>query len=129
MIDLQAGASSASSGGKGHASVTRGLAEFHARRPVLVTATGEAILALPVEGLDRQRLYEFAALCAPIIPRLIITEWRALALGLKASTPMALALSAGADAHRILALVADASADRAPAARPPRRAAIAALPL
>jgi len=36
----------------------------------------------------------------------------ALALGLKASTPMALALSAGDDAHRILALVADANADR-----------------
>jgi GTP cyclohydrolase II len=129
MIEIPTGARSALFGGKGHTSVSRGLAEFHARRPVLVTATGEAMLALPVEGLDRQRLYEFAALCAPIIPRLIITEWRALALGLKASTPMALALSAGDDAHRILALVADASADRVPAARPASRAAIAAIQL
>lgn len=129
MIDLQTGAGSALFGGKGHTSVSRGLSEFHGRRPVLFTARDEATLALPVEGLDGQRLSEFAALCRPAVPRLIITEWRALALGLEASTPMALALSAGDDADRILALVADATADRVPTARPASRAAVAAIEL
>jgi GTP cyclohydrolase II len=129
MIDIQTGAGSALFGGKGHTSVSRGLAEFHGRRPVLFTARDEAILALPVEGLDGRRLSEFTALCAPIISRLIVTEWRALALGLEASTPMALTLSAGDDARRILALVTDATADRVPAAKPASRAAIAAIQL
>jgi len=129
MIDLQTGAGSALFGGKGHTSVSRGLSEFHGRRPVLFTARDEATLALPVEGLDGQRLSEFAALCRPAVPRLIITEWRALALGLEASTPMALALAAGDDADRILALVADATADRVPTARPASRAAVAAIEL
>jgi hypothetical protein len=35
-----------------HQGVSRGLGEFHGRRPVLITATGEAVLVLPVEGLD-----------------------------------------------------------------------------
>jgi GTP cyclohydrolase II len=129
MIDVQTGASSALFGEKGHTSVSRGLGEFHARRPVLFTATGEAMLALPVEGLNKQRLSEFNTLCTPVVPRLIVTEWRALALGLEASTPMALTLSAGDDAHRILALVTDATADYVPAARPASRAAIAAIQL
>src|ERR1700710_1981991 len=84
-----------------HTHVPRGLGEFHARRPVLITARDEAMLALPVEGLDRLRLAEFRALCGPIEPNLIITERRALALGLDASTPMALPLPAGADANTI----------------------------
>jgi len=129
MMDVQTGAGSALFGKWGHTRVSRALGEFHGRRPVLVTATGEAILALPVEGLDRQRLSEFTALCGPSVPRLIITEWRALALGLDASTPMALPLSAGDDATTILALVTDATADRVPAATPASRAASAAIEL
>ena len=129
MMDVQTGAGSALFGKWGHTRVSRALGEFHGRRPVLVTATGEAILALPVEGLDRQRLSEFTALCGPSVPRLIITEWRALALGLDASTPMALPLSAGDDATTILALVTDATADRVPTATPASRAASAAIEL
>ena len=53
-------------GTKGQISVNRGVAEFHARRPVLITGRGETLLALPVEGLDAQRLAEFVALCAPV---------------------------------------------------------------
>jgi len=56
MSEVQTGASSALFGSWGHTSVSRGLGEFHGRRPVLFTATGEAVLALPVEGLDGQRL-------------------------------------------------------------------------
>ena len=63
------------------------------------------------------------------MPQLIITERRALALGLDASTPMALKLSADDDAQTILALVADATNDHVPAARPANRAAAAAIQL
>jgi GTP cyclohydrolase II len=129
MSELQMGASSALFGSRGHTSVSRGLGEFHGRRPVLITATGEAVLALPVEGLDGQRLAEFMALCGPTVPRLIITERRALALGLDASTPMALPLSAGDDANAILALVTDATSERIPAAKPASWAAAAAIQL
>jgi GTP cyclohydrolase II len=129
MSELQMGASPALFGSRGHTSVSRGLGEFHGRRPVLITATGEAVLALPVEGLDGQRLAEFMALCGPIVPRLIITERRALALGLDASTPMALPLSAGDDANAIIALVTDATSERIPAAKPASWAAAAAIQL
>jgi hypothetical protein len=70
MNEAQTAASSALFGSRRHTSVSRGLGEFHGRRPVLFTATGEAVLALPVEGLDRQRLFEFMALCAPVMPQL-----------------------------------------------------------
>jgi GTP cyclohydrolase II len=84
MNEAQTGASSALFGSRRHTRVSRGLSEFHGRRPVLFTATGEAVLALPVEGLDRQRLFEFMALCGPVAPQLIITERRALAKAARA---------------------------------------------
>ncbi len=93
-------------GTKGQISVSRGLAEFHARRPVLVIASGEMLLTLPVDGLDAQRLAAFIALCDPAAPQLVITARRALALGINAATPVALQLSAGESANAILALVA-----------------------
>lgn len=87
------------------------------------------MLALPVEGLNAQRLGEFTALCGPAVPRLIVTQRRALALGLNASTPMALSLSADDDANSILSLVTDATADRALPAEPASPAAAAAIQL
>jgi GTP cyclohydrolase II len=129
MNEVQTGASSALFGGQGHTSVSRGLGEFHGRRPVLITSEGEAVLALPVEGLDGRRLAEFRALCGSTMPRLIITERRALTLGLDASAPMALNLVAGDSAQTILALVTDATNDHVPAARPANRAAAAAIQL
>ena len=129
MTEVQTRASSALFGGTGHTSVSRGLGEFQGGRPVLISATGQAVLALPVEGLDAQRLAEFMTLCRPVVPRLVITERRALALGLDASTPMALPLSAADDANTILSLVTDATNDRAPAAKPASWAAGAAIQL
>lgn len=114
-------------GTKGQIGVNRGLGEFHARRPVLVTGGGEALLALPVEGLDAQRLSEFRALCAPAVPRLVITEQRALTLGLEATTPVALQLSANHDAGAILRLVAEATVDCALPVKPAGAAASAAV--
>jgi GTP cyclohydrolase II len=79
-----------------HLSVSRALSELQARRPIRVEAPGEVLFALPVEGLDDQRLNEFVALCSPNAPELIVTQQRAHAIGIEASTPMALPLSGGA---------------------------------
>jgi len=129
MSEVQTGASSALFGSRGHTGVTRGLGEFHGRRPVFVTAGGEAVLALPVEGLDGQRLAEFMALCGPVAPQLVITRRRALALGLDATAPMALALPASGGANAILALVTDATNENIPAAKPASWAAAVAVQL
>jgi GTP cyclohydrolase II len=99
-------------GTNGQIGVNRGVAEFHARRPVLLTGGGEALLALPVEGLDVQRLVEFMMLCAPVVPRLVITMRRALELGLDSTTPVALQLAADVGVARVLALVAGNKIDR-----------------
>ena len=129
MSTVQTSVASTLFGTNGQTSVSRGLAEFHARRPVLVTGAGETLLTLPVEGLDAQRLAEFVTLCAPAVPRLVITARRALALGLAATTPMALKLKAGDDADTILALVADAKIDGAFDVKPAGLAAAAAIQL
>ncbi|HZP68800.1 MAG TPA: GTP cyclohydrolase II RibA [Pseudolabrys sp.] len=129
MHSVRTGVSPVLFGSKGHVSVSRGLAEFHGRRPVLITAQTEVLLALPVEGLDKLRLKEFAALCAPHAPRLIVTARRAIALGLDARTPMALLLSPQDDVASIESLVGDASCDRIPAATQAGPAAAAAIQL
>jgi len=132
MSAFRTSASSKLFGSKGHTSVSRGLAEYHARRPVLinwVNGVSETLLTLPVEGLDAQRLGEFLTLCAPAVPELIITAQRALALGINASTPMALQLSSGADARSILALVGNTGSERVPPARPAGHFAAAAIQL
>src|SRR5450830_970313 len=112
MCAVRANVGSALFGKEGQIGVNRGLGEFHAGRPVLISGGGETLLTLPVEGLDAQRLAEFVALCAPVVPRLVITARRALALGLDATTPVALNFTAGLDVDIILALVADAKIDR-----------------
>ena len=91
-----------------HLNVSRALSELQARRPIRVEAPGEVLFALPVEGLDDQRLHEFMALCSPNAPDLIVTQQRARAIGIEASTPMALPLPEGARARDIFVLAADA---------------------
>lgn len=91
--------------------VGRGLAEFRAGRPVVMTSGAETLLCLPVEGLDKERLAAFRALCTPIAPRLVLTSLRARSIGIESSEPVALELMADADANTILALVADATSD------------------
>ncbi len=109
--------------------VGRGLAEFRAGRPVLVTSGRETLLTLPVEGLDAPRLAAFVALCAPMRPRLVITASRARSLGLHATESVALDLPADFDATTILTLVAEAKADHTFLAEPVGAAAIAAIDL
>ena len=129
MNAVRSGVSPVLFGSKGPVGVSRGLAEFHGRRPVLIKAKNETLLALPVEALDAARLTAFLALCAPRTPRLIVTARRALALGLDARTPMALRLSSDDDATSIEALVSDATYDRIPEAKPAGPAAAAAIQL
>lgn len=99
-------AESAIFGSREHLEVSRALTELQARRPIRVSASGENLVALPVEGLDDQRLHEFAILCNPDIPRLIVTQQRARAIGTETSTPMALSLPRTADARVIFELAA-----------------------
>ena len=116
-------------GNEEHLSVSRALGELQARRPIRVNAPGEVLFVLPVEGLDDQRLREFAALCGPNAPELIVTQQRARAIGIESSTPMALPLSAEARTSDIFALAAEGetsshSALKADAAGPAAKAAI-----
>ena len=99
-------ANSALFGSREHLGVSRALGELQARRPVRVHASGEDLFALPVEGLDDQRLREFSMLCSSEIPRLIVTQQRARAIGIETSTPMALSLPRAADASGVLELAA-----------------------
>jgi GTP cyclohydrolase II len=109
--------------------VGRGLAEFRAGRPVVVTSRGETLLCLPVEGLDKERLAAFRTLCAPIAPRLVLTSLRAQSLGIDAADPVALELMADIDASTILALVADATSDHEFVPEPAGAAATGAIEL
>ncbi len=109
--------------------VGRGLAEFRAGRPVVLTSRGETLLCLPVEGLDKDRLAAFRTLCAPIAPRLVLTSLRARSLGIEADDPVALELMADIDASTILALVADATSDHEFVPEPAGAAATGAIEL
>jgi GTP cyclohydrolase II len=100
-------ASSALFGSGEYLTVSRALSELHARRPVRFDAPDEALIALPVENLDDHRLDEFAGLCGPHALELILTQQRARAIGIEASAPIALPLSAMVRANDIFALAAD----------------------
>jgi GTP cyclohydrolase II len=109
--------------------MTRGLAEFHAGRPVLITGDAGPLAALPVEALTPERLAAFQELCGPAVPRLVVTTRRALALGIVTAAPVAIQLAQGLDAKSILALVADAERCGPFIADPAGAAAAAAIEL
>ena len=116
-------------GAPGQVEVERGLAEFRGGRPVRITAPGQSIVALPVDGIDAPRLTAFNAFAAPAPPRLVITARRARALGLDVSEPVAIALAGSEDIKSIEALVAAADAPRALEAGSAGAAAKAAITL
>jgi GTP cyclohydrolase II len=126
---MNAAHSSALFGNEKDLSVSRALSELQARRPICVNAPGEVLFALPVEGLDNQRLHEFAVLCSPSAPSLIVTQQRARAIGIEASVPMTLPLSEATDAADIVALSADREAPFTAKAKAAGRAARAAIRL
>jgi GTP cyclohydrolase II len=96
---------------------------------VVVTSGDEMLLCLPVEGLDKERLTAFRALCAPIAPRLALTGLRARFLGLDAAAAVALELRPDVEAGAILALSADATSDHDFVPEPAGPAATAAVSL
>jgi GTP cyclohydrolase II len=122
-------ADSAIFGSRQHLDVSRALSELQARRPVVVTTPGETLVVLPVEGLDDQRLQEFATLCSPSIPNLIVTQQRARAIGIETSTPMSLPLPRNVDASGIFELVAGNKRDFTASAEAASYAATAAIRL
>jgi GTP cyclohydrolase II len=116
-------------GTRAQVGVGRGLAEFRAGRPIVVNSSGEALLCLPVEGLDKSRLTAFRALCAPIVPRLVLTGFRARSLGIDTDEPVALEMMDDVDANQILTLSAEAVSNHAFLPEPAGRAAGAAIEL
>ncbi len=114
-------------GSRNYTDVSRALGELQARRPIRIDTTGEALLALPVEGLDDERLIEFEELCQPAELNLIVTQQRALALGIKSAAPLSVPLSKMNPA-RVLDL-ATATKMRCAEIRPATPAAIAAIRL
>jgi GTP cyclohydrolase II len=92
--------------------VKRALAEFRSNRPVVFSSQdGKFHIALPVDGLDAARMHAFEHLCAPALPKLIVTARRARALGIESNGPVALALPQVGGAEAILSLVEDANSD------------------
>ena len=65
MSAAPSSAYSALLGNAQYISVSRALSELQARRAIRIGASGVSLLALPVDGLDQQRLDDFAALCSP----------------------------------------------------------------
>jgi len=127
--DSGAGAGAILFGSRAQVGVGRGLAEFRAGRPVVVTSTGETLVCLPVEGLDKVRLAAFRALCAPIVPRLVLTGFRARSLGINTSDPVALEMMDDVDANQIVKLSSEAVANHAYLPEPAGKAAGAAIEL
>jgi len=116
-------------GSREHLDVSRALTELQARRPIRVDAPDESLIALPVEGLDDKRLREFAALSRPAVPKMIVTQQRARALGIETSTPMALSLPEAVDAGSIVELAAGGKIHFAARAQVASHAARAAIQL
>jgi GTP cyclohydrolase II len=109
--------------------VDRALAEFRSGRPIKIIALGREAVVLPVEGLTEERFTAFRSLCVPTPPRLIITARRARALGLDASTAMALRVARDASVASLLALVTDVALGRRIEAVPAGAAGSAAIQL
>jgi len=121
--------SSALFGSPEYTSASRVLGELQARRPVQINAPGERLFLLPVEGLNDQRLAEFLSFCHPAMPDLIITQQRAVVLGLEATTPMAIRLPQETNAGKIFNLVAERTSRVNGEARAASPASVAAIKL
>jgi GTP cyclohydrolase II len=93
-------------------SVQRGIAEFQAGRPVIIEAANERIVASPVDGLTEAAWSGFRALCAPALPRLIITKRRAQVLGLDVAGPVFIALRPDDTRDTIWSLAAGMNGER-----------------
>jgi GTP cyclohydrolase II len=96
--------------------VQRGIGEFQAGRPVIIEAPGERIVALPVDGVTETTWSAFGILCAPALPRLVITKRRAQMLGLDVAGPVVIALRPDDTRDLIWSLAAGMNGERRTAA-------------
>jgi GTP cyclohydrolase II len=115
-------------GSKEYTDASRALSELQAQRPIRIDSPGEALLVLPVEGLDDQRLAEFEELCQPAELRLVLSQQRALALGVKTLTPLSIPVSR-MKAAGILELAIETKIHHTVETRPATQADIAAIAL
>src|SRR5436190_10612442 len=87
--------------------VERGLAEFRAGRPVIITSPQESSVVLPVDGMTDAVLAAFRQLCSPARPYLLVTPRRARILGIDCEAPSGLAIGDLQGAAAIFSLAAD----------------------
>ena len=129
MLNADRGRGSSLLGEPNFVAVERGIAEFRAGRPVAMTAGPDTTLILPVDGISDAQLSSFLRVCAPALPKLILTARRAVALGIEATEPVALPLPAATDAKSIYAIAASkrVAGEFTPSAAEP--SAVAALAL
>jgi GTP cyclohydrolase II len=73
--------------------VQRGIAEFQAGRPVVISEADRMIVALPVDGLTDASCAAFRALCAPAQLWLAVTARRARVVGIEAPGPVLIAVA------------------------------------
>ena len=66
------------------------------------------MLAFSADGLDEQRLDDFAVLCSPHAPKFVVTEQRARSIGIRVSTAMVLPLPPLVSVSTIFELAASA---------------------
>jgi GTP cyclohydrolase II len=112
-----------------HVVVGRGLSELRCGRPIVITDADEQVVALPVDGMSEEQLAAFRELCAPNLPRLVVTGRRARALGFAATAPVALAIGEADRAADILSLAVDVAVKRRPESSAAGRTAAPALDL
>lgn len=116
-------------GAAGDIAVQRGIAEFQAGRPVVVADPGARIAALPVDGLTEVTWTAFKALCAPVLPGLVITKRRARVLGLDVPGPVFIPVTAHDTRDVIWSLAAGLQFERRKAAGIASAAAAGAIGL
>jgi GTP cyclohydrolase II len=84
--------------------VERAVSEFRSGRPVLITAAGGSITALPVDGMTEAMLIAFRLLSRPLRPFLLVTARRARVMGVEASGPTGISLDECSSAGEIFSL-------------------------
>jgi GTP cyclohydrolase II len=109
--------------------VQRGIAEFHAGRPVVIETADERLMALPVDGLTQAGCDAFRALCAPAPVRLVVTARRAQVIGLDTAGPVVIPLSPHDTRDSIWSLAAGLDGKARSTAQPAGEAAAHAITL
>lgn len=107
MLNADRGRGSSLLGEPNFVAVERGIVEFRAARPVAVTVGSDTFLVLPVDGVTDTQLSSFLLLCAPAVPKLILTARRAHAIGIDATGPIVLPLPAAVNAKSIYSIAAN----------------------